>query len=244
MLKLCKYPLRHCQHAEVLVGAGSNARTAVAGLGPLMRASSSRDCRAADTIADVAGRHARVHLVQLAVAQRDNCAKDNSSLCFQERNIELMRRQAELESQVFEAKSREARANALHLQLEGQVATEKANVHFLNGQLESQLGTLRADRDSASAQVIQSDYWLCQAWPSQNGLPNGLTLFLIEWHLVQAAQVSQQLTESQDELRSTKQLHASLRARVDQYAKKIQVNLQQRICLHVARSHLSACCTQ
>ncbi|KAK9868953.1 hypothetical protein WJX84_009220 [Apatococcus fuscideae] len=106
-----------------------------------------------------------------------------------ERNIELMRRQAELESQVFEAKSREARANALHLQLEGQVATEKANVHFLNGQLESQLGTLRADRDSASAQ---------------------------------AAQVSQQLTESQDELRSTKQLHASLRARVDQYAKKIQ----------------------
>ena len=40
---------------------------------------------------------------------------------------------------------------------------------------------------------------------------------------LQMADLSQQLRESQDELHGTKELHASLRGRVDHYAAKIQV---------------------
>ena len=42
---------------------------------------------------------------------------------------------------------------------------------------------------------------------------------------LQITNVSQKLLESQDELHSVKEQHVSLRARVDQYAKKIQVSM-------------------
>ncbi len=49
------------------------------------------------------------------------------------------------------------------------------------------------------------------------------TLKLMLTRLLQIANLSQKLLESQDELHSTREMQVSLRARVDQYAKKIQV---------------------
>lgn len=67
-----------------------------------------------------------------------------------------MSRYAQLETQVFEAKSREARATAAQAQAEHEVADIKAHVRWLFEQLESHREALQAEKASSSSQVQQS----------------------------------------------------------------------------------------
>lgn len=67
-----------------------------------------------------------------------------------------MSKYAQLETQVFEAKSREARATAAQAQAEHEVADIKAHVQRLIDQLESHREALQAEKASSSSQVQQS----------------------------------------------------------------------------------------
>ncbi len=64
-----------------------------------------------------------------------------------------MFKHAQLETQVFEASSRESRATAAQARVEAEMSTTKAHVQWLTEQLESQRGALQAEKTSSSSQV-------------------------------------------------------------------------------------------
>lgn len=64
-----------------------------------------------------------------------------------------MSKHAQLETQVFEARSREARATAAQAQAEHEVADMKAHVQRLIDQLDSHRDSLQAEKASSSSQV-------------------------------------------------------------------------------------------
>lgn len=78
----------------------------------------------------------------------------------QDRRLDLMSKYAQLETQVFEAKSREARATAAQAQAEHEVADIKAHVQRLIDQLESHREALQAEKASSSSQVQETS---CEA---------------------------------------------------------------------------------
>ena len=65
-----------------------------------------------------------------------------------------MAKHAQLETQVFEATSRESRAGAAQARLEAEMSSVKAHIQWLTEQLESQRGALQSEKAASSTQVI------------------------------------------------------------------------------------------
>ena len=90
------------------------------------------------------------------------------SFCLQDRNVNLMFKHAQLETQVFEAHSRESRANASLARVEAETSSTKAHMQWLTEQLDSHRGALQAEKTSSSSQVLSLPLSNCSILGAQS----------------------------------------------------------------------------